>query len=88
MHSNKSDGFHVVEAVLVVALIALLGFVGYRVWQARQTAPKKPTSSQATQVPAVKTSKDLDTAASFINQVDTSSDTGDLTKMQQELDTL
>ena len=88
MRSNtKNGGFHVVEVVLIVGVLALIGFIGYRVWQARQTATKTPTSQTAS-VPTVQSSKDLDTASSFVNQINTSADLSDLTKLQQDLDSL
>lgn len=84
---SKTGGFHIVEVVLAVALVGLLGFIGLRVWQANhQTATK--TGPQTASVPAVKTTKDLEAADTFVNQVDTSSDLSDLTKMDQELNSL
>lgn len=87
MRSNhKTQGFHVVEVVLLVGVLALIGFVGYRVWVANHA--KTNNTAASTAVPTVTSTKDLDTAELFVKQIDTSSDLSDLSKLEQDLNSL
>lgn len=83
--SNNQRGFHVVEVLLVIGVVAIIGFIGFRVWQAGQSNMMETAS---TDVPAVTTTEDLDAASSFVDQLDTVSESDELKKLEQDLDSL
>lgn len=84
---RREAGFHVVEFVVVLFVVAVVGVAGYSVWsRGRKTSPA--TTANAATVPEIKTAKDLDTAKSTVDQLDTTASTDDLTSLEQELGSL
>lgn len=84
-HNNmrKTKGFSVVEiliVVVVVGIVAALGVVGYGRWKQTQVANKTDTTQQTVSAaPEIKTSSDLDTALTTLDQADvTGTDTAQL----------
>ena len=86
MNSSNQRGFHVIEVALAVGVVLVIGFIGYRVWQANQE--KAANTSNTATVPAVTTSKDLDKANSFVDQLNTTEESDELKKLEQDLDSL
>ena len=92
--SNKTAGFSIVEAILIVAILAVIGYVGWRVWEAQQSVGTASTnnSTQTAQVPTtapdIKSASDLDKASSTVDQMNLDSNSQDLTNMQKELNSL
>jgi predicted negative regulator of RcsB-dependent stress response len=97
MRSNNrqtSQGFHIVEMLIVIVLVGVIGFIGWRVWQAQsaknmQTA-QQPTSAQGDvpTAPTIKNAGDLDTASKTIDQINNDTDSQQLSGMEQELNSL
>jgi predicted negative regulator of RcsB-dependent stress response len=86
---NKSEGFHVVELVIIIALVGLLGFIGWRVWQTRQqSTTATTTSSQSTNVPVVNSTSDLDKVGSMTSEINVDNDLRDLDALEQDLSSL
>jgi Tfp pilus assembly protein PilV len=88
MSRQLSQGFSLVEALLVVVLLAAVGFVGFRVYQANVdvSATQEDAATQSdplakSTVPAVTTSADLDKAT---NALDTTA--SDLDEQSTKLD--
>lgn len=86
MNSSNQRGFHVVEVVLAIGVVLVIGFIGFRVWEAGQN--KTANTSNTATVPTVTTVKDLDTASSFVDQLNTSAESDELKKLEQDLDSL
>jgi len=77
-----------VEAIIAVFVLALAGFIGWRVWQAqhKQASNVQPTTTVA--VPQVNNVGDLDKVNALANQIDPTSDVQDLSKLEQDLNSL
>jgi prepilin-type N-terminal cleavage/methylation domain-containing protein len=79
MKTRTSAGFSLIELIIVVVVIGiviLLGVVGYSRWQENR-ATKVDTAVQtdsAASVPAVNSTKDLDTAADALDKTDLTTD--------------
>lgn len=86
MSSNNQRGFHVIEVILAVGVVLVIGFIGFRVWQAGQN--KTANTSNTATVPAVTTAKDLDKVSSFVDELNTTSESDELKKLEQDLDSL
>ena len=85
--SNKQQGFHAIELVLVLAVVAVVGVVGYGVWhRSHKATVANSTSTPA--APQIKTAKDLDTASSTVDQLNTSASDSDLNGIEQDLNAL
>lgn len=68
--SQRTQGFHIIEGVLVVAVVALVGFVGYRFWDASHTASAPAAPVTVKDVPQVKSTEDLTTVNKQLDAAD------------------
>jgi prepilin-type N-terminal cleavage/methylation domain-containing protein len=87
-HTAPQKGFHVVELLIVIVVLAVAGLAGYGVYQRshKNNDVANNSTSAAAAAPEIKTAKDLDTASSTVDQLDTN--TADLDTMEQELNSL
>jgi type II secretory pathway pseudopilin PulG len=71
---SKSHGFGVVEIILVVVVIALIGLIAYRAWDANVNksaqSSEQQNTAQSPDAPQIQSSKDLDTAATALDNTD------------------
>jgi Tfp pilus assembly protein PilV len=89
MRTNTSQaGFSIVETLVVVVVLVALGFVGYKVYNRQHattsTASQSTGSATANDVaaaPDVKTTSDLDKAATTLDQTDPGSSTSDSSQL-------
>lgn len=79
MRNRNTDGFSVVEIVLVVAVIGLLGFGVWTLYQTEQSQQETatPQASQVAQPPEVNSADDLGKAEKYLEESD----------LEQDLDT-
>lgn len=89
MKTKNSQGFSVVEILLVVVIVAVLGFVGWRVWDTQFNKPATDTAQTNTvEAPAVEKASDLDEAAKAVDDINLDSSDAELTELEKELDSL
>lgn len=93
MKKLNQKGIASLELVLIVIVLSLIGFVGYYVMSARSKTTKntEPTSvkpSEPTTAPEIKSSKDLSTASSDLDKMDTDMQLNELNQIEKEVGTL
>lgn len=88
---NTQTGFAILELVLVVAVLAAAGLAAWYVYQKQQTVTPSNSSNNTTtasvtipSAPQVKTSADLNSALTALDQADPSSDNADLTQLNSQ----
>jgi prepilin-type N-terminal cleavage/methylation domain-containing protein len=86
---SSQHGFSIVETLLVVAVVVVLGLVGYKVYH-RQHDTTATNSSQSTgsatandvaSAPEVKSTSDLDKAATTLDQTDPAASNSDSSQL-------
>ena len=65
----RNKGFSIVEVVIILAVVALIGLIGWRVWMANQPADSETETVQVQDVQPIKSDKDLDKAASQLDEM-------------------
>ncbi|MGB3023831.1 MAG: hypothetical protein WBB39_03435 [Candidatus Saccharimonadales bacterium] len=68
--NKSSDGFTLVEAVLIVVIVALLGLVGYNLYtmqSAKDEVANQPNAQTSLSAPAIAQPSDLDKASSVLD---------------------
>ena len=96
------SGFAIVEGGLILVLVTIVAFAGYKIYQDRNNAnklneqsasqqvavPKATTPTGATTVPtAIKSTADLDKAASALNSDNPDDNSADLTQIDTQAST-
>ncbi|HSX17248.1 MAG TPA: hypothetical protein VLH86_04055 [Patescibacteria group bacterium] len=88
-NTAKQYGFHAIEAVVILAVVGLVGVAGYKVMHHNKPSDTANTAVTEPAAPQITSTKDLDTASSTVDQLDTSgSDLSDMTSLEQELNSL
>lgn len=86
--NSRQAGFHVIELTVALLVLVAVAGGGYTVWHRSHKAKTPVASTNVPAAPQIKTAKDLDTAASTINQLNVSAGTSDLDSLQNDLNAL
>jgi uncharacterized protein (UPF0333 family) len=84
---HKQTGFAAFEFVLLAVVVAVLGFTAYNYLghKAVDSTGSVAVSANVPSAPQVKSTKDLDTAATTLDQVNVDENTLDSTQLDAEL---
>lgn len=84
---KKSQGFTLIEILLVIVIVALIGLVGYNLYSLNtrsQQAATTPEQQADTTAPAITTTSDLDKAAATLDANDPSANATELDQLQND----
>lgn len=84
MIKNSSKGFAALEVIAVFVVIGLVGVVAWRVYRAPNSQRVVTKDTATTQVAPIKTSKDLTSAETTLNQADLNFDS-DIKDLESQL---
>lgn len=84
MKHIRTQGFSVVEILLVIVVLAIIGLLGYMFLTRSQMAATNHSDTSEVAAPEIKQTADLDTAQSVVDSTDPDTALDDLDQLDKE----